>query len=141
RVASHLLLDQHLLQVRPAPAAQLHRVVPAVQLPPPRLVAHARPVLFPKPPTCQLRRHLERDQHLVDERRGARPQLPLARGQSEVHTSSSSRRRSGASCSSSSRSAGTSRYCSRSTALSRSATGCSSSPTSARSSRALQPRR
>src|SRR5262249_16388820 len=116
RVPTQLLLDEHLLQVRPPSPAQLHRMVSAVHLPPRALIPPPAPPPLAQPPAGQLRRHLERDQHLVDERRRPIPQLPLAIRQREVHSSSSSRRRSGASCSSSSRSAGTSRYCSRSTA-------------------------
>src|SRR5262249_15913834 len=96
RVPTQLLLDAHLPPLLP----------PAPPPPPPPPPPPAPPPAAP-PPAGQLRRHLVRDQHLVDERRRPIPQLPLAIRQREVHSSSSSRRRSGASCSSSSRSAGT----------------------------------
>ena len=140
-VAAQLLLHQHLLDVVPAAPAQLHRVVARVEPALAGLVADVAAVGLRQPPAGQLRRQLQRDQHLVHEGGGAGSQLTLPGGQCEVHSSSSSRRRSGASCASSSRSAGASRYCSRSTAASRSADAACSPATSAASSRARQSRR
>ena len=85
-VAAQLLLHQHLLDVVPAAPAQLHRVVARVEPALAGLVADVAAVGLRQPPAGQLRRQLQRDQHLVHEGGGAGSQLTLPGGQCEVHS-------------------------------------------------------
>ncbi len=89
RRAAELLVHEHGLDGGPALPAEVDRVVAADEPELARSRPHALDARRLEAAVCQLRLHLERDELLVDERRGPGLQLQLGGCQPEIHGVSS----------------------------------------------------